>query len=113
MENAVLNAAGKKNLKLTVYTGTYGNLQLNDNTNKLKNIYLYFDKTAKPNAKIPVPLYFWKVVYDPVTKKGTAFVGVNYPTKLKVRPNPVFCMDQWKNIGFVNTIKNPTDMANG
>ena len=91
-------------------------MQLNDKDDKLQNIYLHFDKKA--NAKlpkaIPVPRYYWKVVYDPVSKTGTAFIGVNYPKKAAVSLDEkvtVFCNDVWKEIVFVQDIQRQNTKA--
>lgn len=79
-----------------IYTGTFGITQLRDADNKLVDIYLYRD--AGGVEKIPVPLYYYKVVYDASRGIGTAFVGVNNPyyTEAEVR-GLQFCTDRCRN----------------
>jgi len=62
---------------LQVWTGTHGVLQLEDKDGLMVDIYL----DDEGELKVPVPRYFWKVIYDETTKKGIAIVGVNNPHK--------------------------------
>ncbi|KAM3955545.1 LOW QUALITY PROTEIN: uncharacterized protein ACR2FA_010539 [Aphomia sociella] len=63
---------------VTVYTGTAGVLSLTDQAGKLKELYLHVDENN--NGIIPVPLYFFKLVYDPKQRAAAAFVSVNTAT---------------------------------
>ncbi|KAL0808398.1 hypothetical protein ABMA28_012872 [Loxostege sticticalis] len=56
---------------VTVYTGTHGVLSFGDG----KELYLSTD--ANNNGIVPVPLYLYKLVYDPKTKKAVVFVTIN------------------------------------
>lgn len=60
-----------------IYTGTYEVTQLFTEYGARVDIYLYSDQNNNP--VIPVPLYFYKVVYEPATNRGIAFVGINGP----------------------------------
>ena len=40
-----------------------------------------------------MPKYYWKIVYDPATKEGTAFVGLNNPHHATTDED-VFCKDE-------------------
>ncbi|XP_059046713.1 uncharacterized protein LOC131842199 [Achroia grisella] len=60
-----------------VYTGTFGVTQLLNQFGRRVDIFLYTD--VNNNPVIPVPQYFYKVVYEPGTKRGIAFVGINNP----------------------------------
>ncbi|XP_026318145.1 uncharacterized protein LOC113228916 [Hyposmocoma kahamanoa] len=64
-------------LHTTVYTGVYGVTQLSNQLGRKVDVYLYSDENNNP--VIPVPLYFYKIVYDPESKRGTAFIGINNP----------------------------------
>ncbi|CAB3365389.1 Hypothetical predicted protein [Cloeon dipterum] len=64
--------------ELVVYTGTHGIATLPDAQGKEQPLYLSVDGSA---AKLKVPAIFWKVVLEPSTGKGVAFVGVNNPYK--------------------------------
>nr|UVJ48449.1 dsRNase1 [Hyphantria cunea] len=87
---ARIGAAG---YRAKVYTGTFGVSQLRDKNNRLVSIFL-----DRPHSRIPVPLYFYKVVYDPSLLQGTAFVSINNPyyTETEVR-NLTFCTDRCRN----------------
>ncbi|KOB76267.1 Alkaline nuclease [Operophtera brumata] len=75
-----------------IYTGTYGVTTLMTDYGHRANIYLYNDENNNP--VIPVPLYFYKVVYEPSTKRGIAFVGINNPYVTAVEARDLFfCRD--------------------
>ena len=58
-----------------VFTGTLGQLALKSDEGRMTRIYL--SKGKKPY--IPVPEFFWKVVYDPSSDAAVVFVGLNNP----------------------------------
>ena len=58
-----------------VFTGTLGQLALKSDEGRMTRIYL--SKGKKPY--IPVPEFFWKVVYDPSSDDAVVFVGLNNP----------------------------------
>lgn len=60
-----------------IYTGTFGVSQLLNDFGRRVDIYLHTD--VNNNPVIPVPQYFYKVVYEPARKCGVAFVGINNP----------------------------------
>uniref|UniRef100_A0A2A4JKE1 DNA/RNA non-specific endonuclease/pyrophosphatase/phosphodiesterase domain-containing protein n=1 Tax=Heliothis virescens TaxID=7102 RepID=A0A2A4JKE1_HELVI len=60
-----------------IYTGVFGLAQLNNEMGRKVDLYLYNDENNNP--VIPVPLFFYKVVYEPSRKCGIAFVGINNP----------------------------------
>nr|ARW74134.1 double stranded RNA degrading enzyme 1 [Locusta migratoria] len=63
--------------RLEVYTGTAGQLALRNSAGVPTAVYL---ATSKGRKKLPVPKYFWKIVYEPQSKLCAAFVTVNDPT---------------------------------
>ncbi|GLV38010.1 uncharacterized protein CBL_07808 [Carabus blaptoides fortunei] len=71
LEMSCRRFAEKSKRDLTVYTGVHGHAKLDD-----KSLYLF---TGNTNYKLTVPAVFWKVLHDPVTKAGIAFVGHNNP----------------------------------
>lgn len=75
-----------------IYTGIYGTLELEDDQNRRTDIYLYSDENNNP--VIPIPLYYYKIVYAPELRLGTAFVGINNPyyNQSKIR-DLFFCRD--------------------
>lgn len=77
MERNVRDFASRRGSDLIVYTGTYGATSLpHEITGEDVELYLYIDGE---NKGIPVPRLFWKLVYEPITKAGVVFVGVNNP----------------------------------
>lgn len=63
---------------LDVYTGVMGKLELPDldANNVPKEVFL----SASNEEKIfPVPLYFWKIIFEPPSKRGVAYITVNNP----------------------------------
>ncbi|XP_049864933.1 uncharacterized protein LOC126366063 [Pectinophora gossypiella] len=83
----------------TVYTGTWGVTQLRNQAGRLVNIFLN-------NNQLPVPLYFYKVVYDASRRQGTAFVSINNPhyTLAEVRAL-TFCTDRCRNNNAFNWLR--------
>uniref|UniRef100_A0A6A7G4Z5 DNA/RNA non-specific endonuclease n=1 Tax=Hirondellea gigas TaxID=1518452 RepID=A0A6A7G4Z5_9CRUS len=61
---------------LTVWTGTWKVLEMDDINNNGVDIYLGL---SEGESVVPAPAVMWKVVYDPATNEGAAVVGVNYP----------------------------------
>lgn len=76
LENSVRSFVAGRNSDVVIYTGTHGIAKLPNLKGVQTELYLYATNKAKG---IPVPELYWKVVYDPKTKAGTAFVGVNNP----------------------------------
>lgn len=93
VENGVRFLAEYVYGELQVWTGTHGVLQLEDKDGQLVDIYL----DDEGNIKVPVPKYFWKVIYDEKTKKGIAIVGVNNPHKTE----PNLCTPVEENISWL------------
>ncbi|XP_049864932.1 uncharacterized protein LOC126366062 [Pectinophora gossypiella] len=87
---------GEAGYHTTIYTGTWGVSQLRNQAGQLVDIFLHHD--ANNNAQLPVPLYFYKVVYDASRRQGTAFVSINNPhyTEAEVRAL-TFCTDRCRN----------------
>ncbi|KAF4514054.1 UNVERIFIED_CONTAM: hypothetical protein B566_EDAN018822 [Ephemera danica] len=81
---------------LLVYTGTHGVTTLPDETPIYRDLYLYYNS----EYKIRVPEFYWRVVYDPETKKGTAIVGINNPYLESIVP---LCPDVCSEITWLIT----------
>ncbi|CAB3232045.1 unnamed protein product [Arctia plantaginis] len=79
-----------------IYTGTFGVTKLASDYGRRVDMYLYSDENNNP--VIPIPEYFYKVVYEPSSKCGIAFVGINNPyyTPLEAR-EMFFCEDLCRN----------------
>nr|ARW74137.1 double stranded RNA degrading enzyme 4 [Locusta migratoria] len=76
LEMDVRAFASANGYDLEVYTGVYGKLKLPNATGNLTEVYLYASAEEK---KLPVPMLFWKIVYEPRDKQAMVFVGVNNP----------------------------------
>ena len=59
-----------------IYTGTFGIMELPDINNNLQEIWL---SGNQENQRVPVPKYFWKIIYEPETQLGVVLIGVNNP----------------------------------
>ena len=62
----------RKKRKLTVYQGTQDILSYQDTNGNEQELYAAYGST-----KVPIPLYFWKVIHDEATNEGVGFIGVN------------------------------------
>lgn len=76
LEDSVRKFSTSRRKQLLVYTGTHGVTTLPDADGVQRAIYL---SENGPNSKLRVPQHFWKVVIDPYTNRGVAFVGINNP----------------------------------
>ncbi|RZC36370.1 Endonuclease NS domain containing protein [Asbolus verrucosus] len=90
LQNNVIDYVKKNKLDLEVYTGSYGIVTLpHADTGEDVELYLYVSGDVKA---IPVPLLFWKLIYDPLTQRATVFVSVNNPHQTDVSKN-IICED--------------------
>jgi hypothetical protein len=76
---------------LVIITGTYGTFTLPDLNNNQQEIHMITDRNGK--GHVPVPKYFWKIVWDEKVGQATAFIGINNPYLGKVDPEMIFCQD--------------------
>ncbi|KAJ8913414.1 hypothetical protein NQ315_017157 [Exocentrus adspersus] len=110
LEADVRNLAINYNLTLQVYTGTYGVMSLpHVVTNQSVKIYLYNDNSG--NQEFPVPLLYWKFVYEPVQQAGIVLVGVNNPYIVNVS-DAIICTDVYDTINWTTTFSR-NDILNG
>lgn len=78
LEMNVRSMASARGLNLLVWTGTHGVSKLPHSvTGEPTELYLYVD--ANNNRGLPVPEWYWKVVYDPATREGVALLTLNNP----------------------------------
>lgn len=82
--------ASKRNIDLTVYTGSHGITTLPDTSGKEQKLYLWVNSSGKKG--IPVPAIYYRVVYEPKSKAGIVLIGVNNPYKEDVK-NDIICKD--------------------
>lgn len=90
LEQDVRWFASNRSLDLIVYTGTFGVSTLpHAITNQDIELFLYVTDSAKA---VPVPNLYWKVLYEPVTKSGVAFLSVNNPHRFN-QIKDIICTD--------------------
>jgi hypothetical protein len=99
LESSVRAYADKNKLDLEVYTGTYGVATLPDIHGVETELYLYLD--GNNNKAIPVPKLFCKAVYEPISKAGVVFVGVNNPYVPNPQGDYIICTNVCSNITWV------------
>ncbi|KAK2709754.1 uncharacterized protein LOC136027020 [Artemia franciscana] len=109
LEIAVRELSAKLNRDLEVLTGTYGTLSLPDENGNKINIFL--GKDVNGNEVIPAPLFFWKVVTDPILKQANAFIGLNNPFVVELIDEHKLCKDMWNDISL--TIASRHDFSKG
>lgn len=96
LEDHLKRYVDRKNIRVEIYTGTYGVLTFDDVNGEPQEIYLATNGT---DQRIPVPKIFYKVVIDEKENAGIVFVGVNnpYATMDEIQKDYVYCdnvMDQ-------------------
>lgn len=107
LEQDVRSFASNNNLDLIVYTGTYGVTTLpHETTGEDVPLYLYVD--SNNNRGLPVPQVYWKFVYDPLTKAGIVFIGVNNPYHEDKSKN-LLCTDVTDDISWLTWKKDDQD----
>ncbi|XP_018321764.1 uncharacterized protein LOC108734629 [Agrilus planipennis] len=87
---------------IVVYTGTYGITKFNN-----IDIYLYVGQGIHA---IPVPQYFWKIIYEPTSKKATVFVINNNPKDIKIQ---AMCRSFCDTLGWLKKSFEPTTISKG
>jgi len=105
-ENSCRDFAIDRKLDLVVYTGTSGVLQLLDVNDNLVDIYLY------GGDKLPVPRYYWKILYDPIGAAGVAVIGVNNPHLESVPDSYIVC-PPIPNHPILTSVSDPTSIYKG
>ncbi|XP_055614484.1 uncharacterized protein LOC129760834 [Uranotaenia lowii] len=93
IETGIKEFIARRNLTVTVYTGTYGTLELLDANGDPQSIYLDFD----PNngGRVPVSKVFYKIIHDELNDAGIVLIGVNNPhaSMEEIESNYIFCDD--------------------
>ncbi|KAG5869878.1 hypothetical protein JTB14_013870 [Gonioctena quinquepunctata] len=72
-ERHTRNYASRNNVTLQVWTGTYGVTTLpHSTTGRETELFLYVNSNVRA---IPVPAIFWKIVYNPSSRRGIVLIG--------------------------------------
>jgi len=106
MESHARDLAVERGFDLVVYTGTHGVLQLHHLNGALVDIFLY------NKNQLPVPLYFWKILYDPETGAGVALIGLNNP-HLQGDPEGFRVCDPLLDHPLITSLADPSDVKKG
>jgi len=101
LEGGVRDLGAKLGRDLVVTTGTHEVLEYPDKNNNPTDIFL-----ARIESFVPAPKYYWKVVQDPETKTGAAFIGLNDPhtnvAPVELCKNRCSEMNSWVDWGINN-----------
>ncbi|XP_068226188.1 uncharacterized protein [Palaemon carinicauda] len=76
LEYGVRDLAEKLGTVLTIYSGGWGILELDDVNGNPVEIYLGLSEGKKV---VPAPALTWKVIFEEVTNRAVAVVGINNP----------------------------------
>ncbi|XP_067008540.2 uncharacterized protein [Anabrus simplex] len=97
LEQDVRQLASDRGVDLEVYTGTHGIATLPDVNGNDTPLYLHAD------GMMPIPQFFWKVVYLSQSRAAVAFVGINNPyVRISQHPELILCPDVSDEIGWVS-----------
>jgi len=94
LEEGVRNLAKSLERSILTYTGTLGLLTYdNKNNGEKTELYLWYKKQKKSTVTkaIPVPKYYYKIVYDETVKQGIAFLGLNDPYSEDLKETDLLC----------------------
>ena len=69
---------------ILVYTGTVGILAYKNSLGVETEFFLGHEGNVSNEEAIPVPKYYWTIIYDEKQHKGIAFLGLNNPHSLDV-----------------------------
>jgi DNA/RNA endonuclease G (NUC1) len=73
LEENVRKFVSRHDRNMVVYTGG----SFKSTLPNIKNVQTNLTLTTK--GQMPVPRMFWKILYDPTTQAGIAFIGLNNP----------------------------------
>ncbi|XP_008546399.1 uncharacterized protein LOC103570437 [Microplitis demolitor] len=92
LEKNIRTFASKRGLNLEIYTGVHDQMKIvieEVDKNEVP-VFLFVNETARV---LEVPRFYWKIIYQPEIRKGTAFVGLNDPYRKSVTQDMFICRD--------------------
>lgn len=110
LEINVRNFSSQRRLDLEVFTGVHGQASLSISKNESRSLFLNYD--GQDNA-IAVPRFYWKIIYDPVSQRGTAFVGLNEPHVREIQKDMFLCDDITQSADFSWLTWRPRNLTQG
>lgn len=105
-ESGVRDFVVERNIDATVYTGTHGVMELADVNGIMVDIYLY------GGNQLPVPRFFWKIIYDSMKNEGVAVVGVNNPHLKEIDDSYILC-PPLENASILSSVYHAEDIHKG
>ncbi|KAF4522179.1 hypothetical protein B566_EDAN007325 [Ephemera danica] len=97
LEANVRKFTASQDRPIVIYTGTHGTLSFPDASGTMRPLFLHIDERTGA-GKIRVPQYFWKVLYEPQSRRGVAFVAINNPYEANFTP---LCHDVCASIPWI------------
>jgi len=88
LEMNVRQFAARRQLDLDVYTGVHGHMTMRNVRGEQRFLWMHPDKEI-----LSAPRFYWKIIYDPASKRGTAFVGLNDPFIRSITNDVYLCKD--------------------
>lgn len=100
----------RQNIRIEIYTGTYGVVQYRDINGIPRDIHL---ASNDYDRRIPVPRIYYKVAIDVSQRAGVVLIGVNnpYATMEEIQSDYVFCENVMDQINYIPW--NRTDIEKG
>jgi len=105
-ENGLRDFVEERKMDLVVYTGTHGVCQLEDTDGNMVDIFLYLPD------RLPVPKFYWKIVFDPVKNAGVAVIGVNN-IHLKSLPSDYILCPPISDHPILDNVYHPENLSRG
>ncbi|CAG9765127.1 unnamed protein product [Ceutorhynchus assimilis] len=101
VEASVRDYAEANQVNIQEITGVYGVATLPHNSTQQEiELYLYNDGKQ---SFLPVPEFYWKLVYEPISQKGLVIIVQNNPYKTNWQP---ICEDIADKISWINWKRN-------
>lgn len=93
IEDGVRRIVSQRKLFVEIITGTYGVMTMEDFNGNQQEIYLYEDD--KMEKHLPIPRYFYKILYDRQKSSGIVFISINNPflTIEEINSDYILCND--------------------
>ncbi|KAJ8921976.1 hypothetical protein NQ315_008613 [Exocentrus adspersus] len=100
IENSVRDYADVNGVDLQVWTGVYGIATLpHESTGEDTPLYLY--TATDGTTALPVPSIYWKVVYNPSSRRGVALIGANNPYDVNAA-DKLICTDVSSSLNWLS-----------
>lgn len=101
IEDGVRRMIADRGLDCQIWTGTWGITTLPDTAGVRRQLFL--DVDANGNGRLPVPMIFYKIIIDTISRRGIAFIGVNNPhlSMADINRDYIFCNDVGAGVNYV------------